>query len=277
MDFASEADRAALEFAQITLRAGRTVMEIYASDYVTRFKEDRSPVTAADEQSEAVIMEALAQSFRQIPVLAEESCARGGLPALAPAEAIFVDPLDGTREFIARNGEFTINIGLVRDGKPIAGAVFAPAFGRIWWGGSKSYTARVAPGGTLPGPEGWTRALTRPASSQLAVLESRSHTTTESEMALAHAAGWTTTRMGSSVKFCLIASGEADVCLRPGPTMEWDTAAGDAVLRAAGGITLGPDGVPLQYGKADLGFRNLGFVAWGDRRAVLPLLEKAVP
>ena len=129
-------------------------------------------------------------------------------------------------------------------------------------GGSKSYTARVAPGGTLPGPEGWTRALTRPASSQLAVLESRSHTTTESEMALAHAAGWTTTRMGSSVKFCLIASGEADVCLRPGPTMEWDVAAGDAILRAAGGVMVAGNGEPFQYGKA--GYKTGTFVALGD-------------
>ena len=224
MDRVAETDRAALEFALITLQAGRTVMDIYAADPRARLKADRSPVTDADEQSEALIMEALARAFPGVPMLAEEACARQGLPSLAPAEAILVDPLDGTREFIARNGEFTINIGLVRDGKPIAGAVYA--------------------------------------SPELAT-------------ALARLGRWDATLMGSSVKFCLIASGEADLCLRPGPTMEWDTAAGDAVLRAAGGITLGLDGAPLHYGKAAEGFRNTGFVAWGDPAAARPLLDGA--
>ena len=275
MDRVAETDRAALEFALITLQAGRTVMDIYAADPRARLKADRSPVTDADEQSEALIMEALARAFPGVPMLAEEACARQGLPSLAPAEAILVDPLDGTREFIARNGEFTINIGLVRDGKPIAGAVYAPALGRLWWGGTRAYSARVAPGSALPGRELHEPAHCRPAATPLHVLESRSHASPELATALARLGRWDATLMGSSVKFCLIASGEADLCLRPGPTMEWDTAAGDAVLRAAGGITLGLDGAPLHYGKAAEGFRNTGFVAWGDPAAARPLLDGA--
>ena len=267
MNFATDADKVAREFARIALLAAIPVMEIYARGPETRLKSDLSPVTLADERAEALIMDQLARAFPGVPVMAEEACAREGIPADLGREAILVDPLDGTREFIAGNGEFTVNIGLVRDGKPVAGAVYAPAFGRIWWGGAQAFCAHVAPDAPLPAMEDCAPVRTRVAAAPLSVLESRSHQTPETKAAMALLTPVISRPMGSSLKICLIASGEADLCLRFGPTMEWDTAAADAVLRAAGGITLGPDGAPLRYGKSEERFRNRGFAAWGDRTA----------
>ena len=277
MSLGHDVDRAAREFARIALIASDPVMRHYADGPTARLKADHSPVTAADEEAEAIIMEALARSFPGVPVVAEEACARNGVPRTAPAEAIFVDPLDGTREFLAHNGEFTINIGFVRNGVPMAGAVYAPAFGRLWWGGAKAYGAHLAQGQPVPQPEAGLLLRTRPAASPLIALESRSHRTPQTTAAMALLDPVMGRPMGSSIKFCLIASGEADVCLRFGPTMEWDTAAGDAVLRAAGGMTTGDDGTPLVYGKADHGFRNLDYIAWGDPAAIRDLSQFARP
>ncbi len=273
MSLSREVDEVALEFARIVLLASDPVMRIYADGPIARLKEDRSPVTAADEEAEAIIMEALARSFPGVAVVAEEACARNGVPQVAPAEAIFVDPLDGTREFLAHNGEFTINIGLVRNGAPVAGAVYAPAFGRLWWGGARAFGAHVARGGASPLPDDSMVLRTRSAASPLVALESRSHQTAQTKAAMAHLAPVMGRPMGSSIKFCLIASGEADVCLRFGPTMEWDTAAGDAILRAAGGVTTAIDGTALAYGKAAQGFRNADYIAWGDPAVMCDLSE----
>lgn len=277
MNLGPDMDSVAFEFARIALIASEPVMRLYAKGATARLKADRSPVTLADEEAEAIIMEALTRSFPGLAVLAEEACARDGLPRTAPAEAILVDPLDGTREFLARNGEFTINIGLVRHGVPVAGAVYAPAFGRLWWGGAKAYGAHVAQGQAMPAPSHATLLRTRAATSPLAALESRSHMTPQTAGAMAQLSPVLGRPVGSSMKFCLIASGEADLCLRLGPTMEWDTAAGDAVLRAAGGMTTSADGAPLQYGKAGLGFRNADYIAWGDPEIIRDLSEFAAP
>ena len=277
MTLGRDMDGAAREFARIALIASEPVLRIYAQGPTARLKADQSPVTAADEEAEAIIMEALARSFPGIPVVAEEACARHGLPLTAPPEAIFVDPLDGTREFLAHNGEFTINIGFISHGAPKAGAVYAPAFGRLWWGGAQAYGAHLTHGQPIPDPDLAMVLRTRPAGSPLAALESRSHQTAQTQAAMARLAPVMGRPMGSSIKFCLIASGEADVCLRFGPTMEWDTAAGDAILRAAGGMTTAIDGTPLVYGKAAQGFLNRDYIAWGDPDAVRDLREFSAP
>ncbi len=277
MSLDRDMDSIACEFARIAIAASEPVMRLYAQGPTARLKADRSPVTVADEEAEAIIMETLARSFPGVPVIAEESCSRDGLPLNAPTEAIFVDPLDGTREFLARNGEFTVNIGLVRDGAPVAGAVYAPAFGRLWWGGARAFGAHLAHGQAMPQPSATMVLRTRPAPSPLAALESRSHLTPQTAGAMARLAPVLGRPVGSSIKFCLIANGEADICLRLGPTMEWDTAAGDAVLRAAGGMTTGLDGKPLLYGKADVGFRNTGYIAWGDQAIIRDLSEFSAP
>ncbi len=265
----------AREFARMALAASAPVLRHYEQGAQARLKLDQSPVTAADEEAEAMIMEALARTFPGVPVVAEEACARDGVPRRAFSEAIFVDPLDGTREFLAHNGEFTINIGMVRNGIPVAGAVYAPAFGRLWWAGAEAFGAHLAPDQPLPPPDVRHPLRTRSPAAPLTVLESRSHQTPQVKAALARLAPVIARPMGSSIKFCLIASGEADVCLRFGPTMEWDTAAGDAVLRAAGGLTVTTDGAPLTYGKVEEGFRNRGFIAWGDPAAMRDLSDFA--
>jgi len=176
-----------------------------------------------------------------------------------------VDPLDGTREFLKGNGEFTVNVALVRDGAPVAGAVYAPAQDLLWVGGERAWTCSVPLGGAVPTLR---RPLqTRPAPERLTALASRSHRDAETEAFLLRLPIEELTSAGSSLKFCVLAEGKADVYPRFGPTMEWDTAAGDAVLRAAGGTVLGADGAPFTYGKIGSGLKNGAFVAWGDRAA----------
>ena len=275
MSLGDDLNEMARVFAHMALAASAPVLRHYAEGAQARLKHDQSPVTAADEEAEAIIMEALTRIFPGVPVVAEEACARDGVPRLAMSEAIFVDPLDGTREFLAHNGEFTVNIGFVRDGAPVAGAVYAPAFGRLWWGGARAFAAHLAPGQPLPQPGDCSPLQTRRPATPLMVLESRSHQTPQAKAALERLAPAIARPMGSSMKFCLIASGEADVCLRFGPTMEWDTVAGDAILRAAGGLTVTADGAPLTYGKVEAGFRNRGFIAWGDPAGMRDLSEFA--
>jgi 3'(2'), 5'-bisphosphate nucleotidase len=175
-----------------------------------------------------------------------------------------VDPLDGTREFIARNGEFTVNVALIDAGVPIAGAVYAPAIGKLWFGGTSAFLCEVPVGEALPEPSAWRPISARAAPAKLAALASRSHADPATEAFLSQLPIGERKSAGSSLKFCVIAEGAADVYPRFAPTMEWDTAAGDAVLRAAGGIVLAMDGAPLAYGKYAAALRNGGFVAWGD-------------
>jgi 3'(2'),5'-bisphosphate nucleotidase len=262
MVLALDNDEIARDLAAIALAAAQPVLHHYALASPARLKSDASPVTAADEESEAVILEQLAQRFPGVPVIAEELSSRNGLPGAMPREAFFVDPLDGTREFLARNGEFTINIALVRDGVPVAGVVHAPALGRIFWGGTRAFMRHVPPGMKELGTG--TPIQTRKAFAPLGLLESRSHFSEADKCAMAQLGPIAPRAVGSSLKFALIAAGEADVCLRIGPTMEWDTAAGDALLRAAGGLTFTAAGAPLTYGKLEDGLRNQSYVAWGE-------------
>ena len=178
---------------------------------------------------------------------------------------LLVDPLDGTKEFLARNGEFTINVALIQSGKPVAGAVYAPALGRLWFGGGdEAFLCDAKPGEALPDPSQWRRIRARKAPEALVAVASRSHADPQTEAFLDRLPVRERRSRGSSLKFCLLAEGAADVYPRFGPTMEWDTAAGDAVLRSAGGVVLDEQDLPLTYGKVDRKLKNGPFVAWGD-------------
>ena len=256
-------DDIALFLAKATLAAGPAVMEEYERGCSVASKEDGSPVTSADQRAEAIICECLASLAPMPPVCAEESIAAWARARVAE-RFLPVDPLDGTREFLAGNGEFTINVALIERGAPVAGAVYAPAIGRLWVGGETAFTCEALPGAELPGQGSRRRIRTRSAPSSLVAFASRSHLDPKSDSFLKRLPIGETRFAGSSLKFCLIAEGLGDVYPRFAPTMEWDTAAGDAVLRAAGGGVLDPSGVPLSYGKVDSELRNGPFIAWGD-------------
>ena len=259
-------DDIALFLAEAALAAGPAVMEEYERGCDVRSKADGSPVTSADHRAEAIICGHLARIAPMPPVCAEESTA-AGTPISAAGRFLLVDPLDGTREFLARNGEFTINVALIEGGAPIAGAVYAPAIGRLWIGGDAAFVCQTPLGAGLPDKGSWRRIRTRRAPESLIALVSRSHADPQSESFLGRLPIGEARTAGSSLKFCLIAEGLGDVYPRFAPTMEWDTAAADAVLRAAGGVVLAPDGRRLAYGKVDRGLRNGPFVAWGDPTA----------
>ncbi|MCL2384765.1 MAG: 3'(2'),5'-bisphosphate nucleotidase CysQ [Alphaproteobacteria bacterium] len=254
-------------FADIALEAGVAIMAIYGTNGHARQKPDGSPVCDADEVAEAIILKRLAEYLPGLPVLAEEGAARG--EGKAPQKSfLLVDPVDGTREFLSRSGEFTINIGLVIDAVPSAGVIFAPALGLLWTGGRSATRCEIGPGMPLPKVEDRAIIHARPSPKQgLTALVSRSHLEPATEAFIAKLPVIEKREAGSSLKFCTIAEGLADVYPRFGPTMEWDTAAGHAVLRAAGGIVCDEWGHPLLYGKTDIGFKNGPFIAWGDPQA----------
>jgi 3'(2'), 5'-bisphosphate nucleotidase len=240
--------------------AGRVVQEVYRNASAHRLavqtKADSSPVTLADSASEAIILERLARGAAGTPVVAEEEVAAGRVPQ-ASREFFLVDPLDGTKEFIAGRDEFTVNIALVRAGVPILGVVYAPALGRLYAGNATSFVAfRTDAAGSREA----IRVRAVPAQGITAVA-SRSHSSRETEAYLAGYRVFERISIGSSLKFCLVAEGSADLYPRLGPTMEWDTAAGHAVVLAAGGSVIAADGRPLRYGKAE--YRNPSFIASG--------------
>jgi len=245
--------------------AGEKILQIYAGDVAAAAKTDGSPVTAADTAAEAVIIAELARFAPDVPVVAEEQAAAGRVPA-ACRTFFLVDPLDGTKEFISKNGEFTVNIALVEDGVPVAGVVYAPALGEICAGaaGEGARAAKVVDG--VPGA--WTPIRVRPVpEAGLDVVASRSHLTDETRAFIERFKVNDLVSAGSSLKLCRVACGHADLYPRLGRTMEWDIAAGDAVLRAAGGMVMTLDGAPLVYGKRDqaedVDFANPWFVAAG--------------
>ena len=259
----SEHNQLASRFARIAVHAGATVMRIYEAGATARFKPDASPVCDADEAAEALILAELRLLAPDIPVLAEEAAARGDKPVL-DGRFLLVDPVDGTKEFLSRNGEFTVNIALIEHGVATAGAVYAPALGKLWFAGDQAFACQVAPGARLEAATEWRELHTRAAPpTGLVVMASRSHADAQTETYLAGLPVAERQTAGSSLKFCAIAEGVADLYPRFGPTMEWDTGAGDAVLRAAGGVVLALDGVPMRYGKRNTEFRNGGFTAWG--------------
>ncbi|MGD9545426.1 MAG: 3'(2'),5'-bisphosphate nucleotidase CysQ [Methylocystis sp.] len=266
---AGEIEELSLLFANLAVAAGAIAMEILANPNIeSRLKSDTSPVTEADERIEAYLLHELETALPGVPFLAEETVARGG--ALSAGDAfLLIDPIDGTREFLARSPDFTINVALAENGAPRAGAVYAPAQARVWFAGAQGYEAQATAGGSLPPSQDWRplRARRRPDDGLVALI-SKSHLDEETKTFLAGQRIARSVPVGSSLKFCLLAAGEADVYPRFGPTMEWDTAAGDVVLRAAGGATLDLQGAPLRYGKKNTDYRNGPFIAWGDADAV---------
>jgi 3'(2'), 5'-bisphosphate nucleotidase len=247
-------------------RAGAAVMQVYHSNPNVRYKADRSPVTDADHASEDIILEALAKLAPEIPVIAEEQLAAGNIPDVG-TRFFLVDPLDGTKEFIKANGEFTINIALIEGRKPVFGLIYAPDKDDCYITLRPDAAARfkLTPASN-PHPrqkfdfEPLSGVLPQPRSRTAIV--SRSHLTPETEAFLHKLGNPQRILLGSSLKFCILARGEADVYPRFAPTSEWDTAAGHAILNATGGGVLAGDGEPFFYGKQERRFTNPSFVAW---------------
>jgi 3'(2'), 5'-bisphosphate nucleotidase len=245
------------ELADICEAAAALILPLWRTGLAVSQKSDESPVTEADRQGEALILKRLAERFPDIPVVSEEDASEFGAPQAIGPRFFLVDPLDGTKAFVRGDPHFTVNIGLVENGRPVAGAVSAPPSGETWY---------TAGGGVLKRLKGAepraVRARPWPQGAAIALISHTMKVETADKLAAEY--GFHLREpMDSSVKLCRIAEGSADIYPRHGPTMEWDTAAGHAVLEAAGGRFTTPDGQPFLYGKAQDGFRNGWFVARG--------------
>lgn len=240
-------------FERLAREAGAAIMAYYALDCRLDDKSDASPLTAADLAADGVICAGLRLAYPEITLISEEQSATHHT---AKADRFFlVDPLDGTKEFLSRNGQFTVNIALIEHGMAVAGVVFAPALNRMFLGAKGL--------GSIETDGYGTKAIhVRKAPESPVAVASRSHRSPETDAFLAARNITQCVSAGSSLKFCLVAAGEADLYPRFGPTMEWDTAAGHAVLEAAGGKVLSPDGSTFVYGKTN--YRNGDFIAWGQ-------------
>jgi 3'(2'), 5'-bisphosphate nucleotidase len=243
--------------ADITEEAAALILPLWRSGIDVMHKADDSPVTVADQRAEALILRRLAERFPDVPVVSEEDSAESGVPKAIASRFFLVDPLDGTKAFVRGDQHFTVNIGLVEDGVPVAGAVTAPPMGETWFTGPDGALKRRFGQPAAPvRVRRWKTGAAVGLISHTMKPEQRAELTAQYGFDETHA-------MDSSVKLCWIAQGGADIYPRHGPTMEWDIAAGHAVLQAAGGTLTQPDGAPFLYGKADAGFRNGWFVARG--------------
>jgi 3'(2'), 5'-bisphosphate nucleotidase len=260
--------RAASRLTGAAAKAGAAIMAHYGKGEEVEFKADASPVTKADRDAEAIILPALKALAPGIPVVSEEIA--GDRHAALGPRFFLVDPLDGTKEFIKQRTDFTVNIALIEQGRPRFGLVYAPARAlfAVTIADGEAVEAELRPnaaGAELAGLA-QTRLRARVAPSEgLTALVSLSHLDSETESFLSGLEVKDRSGAGSSVKFVEIARGRADIYPRFGPTMEWDTAAGQAVLEAAGGTVVDADGKPLRYGKTAQGLRNPSFIAWGRR------------
>jgi 3'(2'), 5'-bisphosphate nucleotidase len=252
MDF----DRLIPVIRRLSIEAGARILQVYnGPDFEVRAKGDASPVTEADEAADALISAGLRAAFPEVPLITEEQAASHALTAQT---FLIVDPLDGTKEFVQRRGDFTVNIAYVQDGTPLRGVVYAPAQGRLFYTlpDGTSVEEDLATGATRP-----IRVSATPDNAGLMVVASKSHRDQATDDYIARYAVRDAKSAGSSLKFCLVATGEADLYPRLGRTMEWDTAAGDAVLRGAGGhVVRLDDHTPLCYGKP--GWDNPHFIAF---------------
>ena len=236
-------------------QAGQVIMDVYAQDFAVLTKDDNSPVTLADQKAEAIILPELARLTPGIPIVAEEEAAAGRIPVLTTGTFWLVDPLDGTKEFIKRNGEFTVNLGLIENGVPVLGVVFAPALSCLWSGAEPGTASKVDETGTRS-----AISCRVPLAHKPVVVTSRSHNQPgELEQWMSNLDQPELIFAGSSLKFCRVAEASADFYPRFGPTCEWDIAAAHAVLRAAGGELVTFDGQPIAYGKPK--FLNPNFLA----------------
>jgi 3'(2'),5'-bisphosphate nucleotidase len=255
-------DQAFLDALEAAARdAGQEIIRVRMAGFETERKSDASPVTEADRAAEAVIMEHLHRLAPGVPVVAEEAFAAGQIPQ-TDGEFFLVDPLDGTREFVAGRDEFTVNIGLIVKGIPVAGILFAPARGMM-------YAASPDTAWQIEGGHRHVLTGRQPDLQELIAVASRSHRDQATNDLLDALKVSDTVGVGSSLKFTLLAEGKADLYPRYGRTMEWDTAAGDAILRAAGGQVLDIQGNPVRYGKTDIDdpFAHAGFMAFASEKA----------
>jgi 3'(2'), 5'-bisphosphate nucleotidase len=250
------------DLTAIVARACAVIRTFSPATAALRFKPDQSPVTAADAASEAVFLEGLARVLPGVPVVSEESVSTR-LPPSLEESFLVVDPLDGTREFLAGRDEFTVNLAIVTSGEPIAGIIAAPNRGQLWRGivGEKAERLRLLAGGADQPQPIRTRAW--PGQGAVAAV-SRSHFDVATEAFLGRLGPVTRNAVGSAIKFCQIAEGAADVYPRLATTCEWDVAAGHALVVAAGGVVTTPQGSALAYGRAAENFRVPAFIAWGD-------------
>ena len=256
-----------------TLKAGIEVMKVYAEDFAVYEKSDASPVTKADQLGEDVIADHLARIAPDITMIGEEAVSGGARPSMESGRFFLVDPLDGTKEFIKKGSDFTVNIGLIDEFQPVLGVVLAPAMKTLYWG-------VVGEGAWMAPVDGLEVGEPKPISTRsfdadnLSIVASKSHRSDALEDWLSHYPGADNVSIGSSLKFCLLAAGEADLYPRLGPTCEWDTAAADAILRAAGGTVLAPDGDPLKYGKDPTTFLNPWFLCKADPSVETPAISE---
>lgn len=251
------------------LDAGNVVMDIFNSDFEVFGKQDMSPVTEADRLGEEMITDTLGNIAPLIPIVGEEAKSEGHCPDISGGLFWLVDPLDGTKEFVKKGSDFTVNIGLIKDGLPLAGYVLAPALGKLYWGvvGEGAWVADVVDGDIA----NQQAISTRPSDpDNLVIVASKSHRSVELEAWLAHFPKADHVSIGSSLKLCLLATGEADLYPRLGPTCEWDTAAAHAVLLAAGGVVEVNGGSPLTYAKDLKTFLNPWFLCRADRTFEVP-------
>jgi 3'(2'), 5'-bisphosphate nucleotidase len=247
------------ELCSIARRAGQAIMLVYESDRIlSHLKEDASPVSEADLLAHECIVEGLARLVPELPVVSEEDSVSH---ATRRHDSIFwlIDPIDGTKEFLSRTGQFTVNIALIQRGRPVLGVVYAPAMGEMYWGGFGLGAFRES--AFFNGP---IRVKERSQDlMSLQVVASKTHMNADTRNYIARLGQTELVEAGSSLKFCLVATGEADIYPRLAPTCEWDTAAAQAVLEGAGGVVLDLNGMPLQYGKANV--LNPSFVAASSR------------
>ncbi len=233
---------------KIAKEAGNAILSVYDGDHAVEYKDDKSPLTAADKASHEVIIAGLQQHFPEIPILSEEGAAIPYAERKEWSRFWCVDPLDGTKEFIKRNGEFTVNIALIEDGRPVAGVVYVPVQDKMYFG-------RLGLGAGFRRLEKEPESITvREADHEagLTVVMSRSHPSPDLQAYLKNIKVAEAMPVGSSLKLCVVAEGLADLYPRLGPTMEWDTAAGHAVVEAAGGTVKQPNGEALVYNKENL-------------------------
>jgi 3'(2'), 5'-bisphosphate nucleotidase len=253
-----DVDAIALRLADIAVEAGELLRRMQDGVGDHRVKENGTPTCAADLAAEDLILSCLARAWPGIPIVAEETANQA-----APGQHFFsVDPLDGTADFLHGTGEYTVNIALIADRRPVAGVVAAPSLGRIWMAGGSAQVGDIIDGSRNIS---WRPARVRSApTTGLVALVSRRHGDVATEACLSTLSIGTRRTASSAMKFCLIASGEADIYVRCGPTMEWDTAAGDHILTRAGGAGIGAGGRPLFYGREQDGYKNGPFAALGD-------------
>jgi 3'(2'), 5'-bisphosphate nucleotidase len=269
-----QAERLIDALCGIAARASAATLAVPFSAVEQRTKNDLSPVTAADEAAETVILEGLQRLCPGVPVVAEESVAKGRIPAALNGSFFCVDPLDGTKEFLAGRDEFTVNIALISRGEAVAGVIAAPAQGLLWRGvtGFGAQRLRLRLSGGVAETHEPIAIRTRQAPARLTVATSRTHLDDVTEAFISRLPVGKRYMCGSSVKFCHLAEGDADIYPRFSPTSEWDIAAGCAILAAAGGSSSTPSGNPLRFGNSAGKFMVPGFLAFGDPRG-LPALR----